>query len=73
QALPAGWASVVEALRAASVQAGGSTVVEECPPQLRANIDVWGTAPDAAPIMRRLKELFDPLGVLNPGRYVGGI
>lgn len=73
QAQPARWASVIEALRSASVQGGGSTVVEECPPQLRAAIDVWGATPEALPIMRRLKEMFDPQGVLNPGRYVGGI
>ena len=73
QAQPTSWASVIETLRDASVQAGGSTVVEECPLQLRGAIDVWGAAPEAMPIMGRLKELFDPQGVLNPGRYVGGL
>ena len=70
---PTAWASVVEVLRRASVRAGGSTVVEDCPPQLKAHMDVWGPAMGAIAIMRRLKEQFDPQGVLNPGRYFGGM
>lgn len=36
-------------------------------------IDAWGTAGDALPLMRRVKQQFDPKAILNPGRYVGGI
>ncbi|MGH7355253.1 MAG: FAD-linked oxidase C-terminal domain-containing protein [Candidatus Rokuibacteriota bacterium] len=29
--------------------------------------------PGALAVMRALKAEFDPLGVLNPGRFVGGL
>jgi glycolate oxidase FAD binding subunit len=37
-------------------------------------VDVWGPTGDAElAVMRRLKLEFDPTGVLNPGRFVGGL
>ena len=35
--------------------------------------DAWGGAGDSLAIMRALKQQFDPLGTLNPGRFVGGV
>ena len=52
---------------------GGSVVVETAPPEVKRRIDVWGDLPEGIEIMRRIKEEFDPLGILNPGRFVGGI
>ncbi|NQW23906.1 MAG: FAD-binding oxidoreductase [SAR202 cluster bacterium] len=52
---------------------GGSAVVEQCPLPIKGNIDVWGDAPDSLAIMRRIKDKFDPAGILNPGRFLGGI
>ena len=40
---------------------------------LKAKIDVWGQTRTDLVVMRRLKEKMDPFGVLNPGRFVGGI
>jgi FAD/FMN-containing dehydrogenase len=34
---------------------------------------VFGDPPEALPLMRTLKQRFDPAGVLNPGRFVGRI
>ena len=48
-------------------------MVEHCPVSLKKQIDVWGGQPEAIEIMRRLKRKFDPAGILNPGRFVGGI
>jgi glycolate oxidase FAD binding subunit len=42
-------------------------------PALRADLDAWGEPPSTLATMRALKERFDPLGVLAPGRFVGGI
>ena len=59
--------------REVAKEAGGSAVVEHCPFSLKRQIDVWGGHPRGIEIMRRIKQKFDPLGILNPGRFVGGI
>lgn len=60
-------------VRALSASLGGHTVVERAPTNAKAGLDVWGPESDSTVLMRRLKEEFDPAGVLNPGRFVGGI
>ena len=61
-------------LRAALADEGGALVVERAPGAAKAELDVWGpVAPEALAIMERLKREFDPEGVLNPGRFVGGL
>jgi glycolate oxidase FAD binding subunit len=52
---------------------GGTLVVLSCPREIKARFDVWGSPGDALPLMRRVKEQLDPNGILNPGRFVGGI
>ena len=64
---------VLESLRAALRESGGSLVVLRCPPEIKAKIDIWGTQGDALPLMRRIKGQFDPANILNPKRFVGGI
>ncbi len=58
-------------LRARLRELGGSVVVEQCPLALKQQVDVWDVDPQALEIMRRLKQRFDPLGALNPGRFAG--
>jgi glycolate dehydrogenase FAD-binding subunit len=48
-------------------------VVEHAPAEAKAGLDVWGDVGPALGPMRRLKEELDPRGILNPGRFVGGI
>ena len=60
-------------LRAHVARAEGSVVVLQAPLDIKDGIDVWGPIGDALPLMRRVKERFDPAGILNPGRFVGGI
>ncbi|PKB63950.1 MAG: hypothetical protein BZY80_04675 [SAR202 cluster bacterium Io17-Chloro-G2] len=52
---------------------GGNAIVERCPPAVKRNIDVWGEPSQSIEIMRRIKKRFDPSGILNSGRFVGGI
>jgi glycolate oxidase FAD binding subunit len=53
---------------------GGSLVVDRIPPALKRDFDVWGPIPAGAlALMRRIKHEFDPRGILNPGRFVGGL
>jgi len=54
-------------------EAGGSSVVENAPVDIKHNIDVWGKPGADVTLMRQIKEQFDPKGLLNPGRFVGRI
>ena len=53
--------------------AGGHLNIERCPPAIKAEMDVWDGAGAPVDIMRSMKEQYDPQGLLNPGRFVGGI
>jgi glycolate oxidase FAD binding subunit len=43
-------------------------VVLRAPVAVKRQLDVWGSAPDAAGIVRALKHAFDPSAILNAGR-----
>ena len=66
-------ADTILEVRAAAAARGGSLFVARVPPGITSRLDVWGDPGDALPLMRRVKEQFDPRGCLNPGRFVGGI
>jgi glycolate oxidase FAD binding subunit len=51
----------------------GTVVIQEAPYHLKSRVDVWGEIGAALQVMERLKSLFDPNCILNPGRFVGGI
>ncbi|MBN8721540.1 MAG: FAD-binding oxidoreductase [Acidobacteria bacterium] len=36
-------------------------------------LDTWGTPPASVMLMKTIKNKLDPLNILNPGRFVGGI
>jgi glycolate oxidase FAD binding subunit len=60
---------LVGKLRPAAVQKGGSLVIlsstlEGLTPHL-----VWGGRTDATVLLERIKQKFDPRGILNPGRF----
>lgn len=66
-----GYANVegdLEGLRTAMERDGGSLVILG-----KSKLDSWGSPADALPLMRAVKEQFDPKGTLNPGRFAGGI
>jgi glycolate oxidase FAD binding subunit len=77
-ALPGhGAAPQIEAALAAARDAAhageGSAVLAAAPIFAREGRDVFGEPPPSLALMRRLKAELDPKGVLNPGRFVGGI
>ena len=63
----------VDDLRNWVVRHGGSLVILSAPPAIKAIVDVWGPIGNPLPLMRTLKQQFDPQGCLNPGRFVGKI
>jgi glycolate oxidase FAD binding subunit len=44
--------------------------VDAAPAEAKRHFDVYGPAPSALPVLRALKERFDPRRVLAPGRFV---
>lgn len=66
-------ANSLKAARDALAALGGFLVVLDVPAPVRERVDVWGPPADGLGVMRRLKTAFDPKGVLNPGRFVGGM
>jgi glycolate oxidase FAD binding subunit len=49
-----------------------SAVVVHAPPAVRDLVDLWGPVP-ALPLMRAVKDQFDPGHRMAPGRFAGGI
>ncbi len=61
------------ALRQNCTSLGGHVVVEKVRTDIKKSMDVWGYQSPALEIMKKIKKAFDPKGLLNPGRFVGGI
>jgi glycolate oxidase FAD binding subunit len=72
EATPAALADVLKTLRAKLEAMGGSVMIAYAPSTMPA-LDAWGDPGDALPLMRALKQQFDPKSTLNPGRFVGGL
>lgn len=52
---------------------GGSVVVHRAPLAVKKRVEAWGPAGDKEPLIRRVKQRFDPGGTMNPGRFIGGL
>jgi len=68
-----GTINLVQRVRASTEALGGAMVVERCPSSVKGQIDVWGAPKDDFDLMRKLKTLWDPKGILSPGRFVGSL
>jgi len=62
-----------EEIFAAADAVGGRAVIEWCPTELKREVNVWGPTRGDFELMKRMKKVFDPVGILAPGRFVGGI
>ena len=51
----------------------GRMIIEQCPSEIKAQFDVWDCIGESLFIMRSMKKQYDPTGILNPGRFAGGI
>ncbi len=52
---------------------GGNSTIPWCPSEWKGALNVWGPEREDLPLMRKVKSVFDPQGILAPGRFVGGI
>jgi glycolate oxidase FAD binding subunit len=59
--------------RGLRIPAVGHGVVEFAPPAYRATAELWPSQGSDFAMMKRVKEMFDPLGLLNRGRLYGHI
>ena len=58
---------------AAGATLGANVTIPWCPSEWKSALKVWGPErPDLAQ-MRKVKKVFDPLGIFSPGRFIGGI
>jgi glycolate oxidase FAD binding subunit len=57
----------------AALRRGANAVVHALPLPSRAEVDVWGPPPPSFPLMQAMKNNFDPHGLCNPGRFIGGL
>lgn len=62
-----------ESILAETDRNGGRAIVEWCRANIQEKINIWGPWKEDFEAMRRLKAEFDPRGILNPGRFYGGI
>lgn len=67
------YVQVVEELREIWTRRGGSVVVRSAQPSFKERVEAWGPMGSRLELTRRVKEKFDPRGVMNPGRFAGGI
>jgi glycolate oxidase FAD binding subunit len=60
------WRTLVRAV-------GGQALIESAPLAVKERVPVWDDPGPSLRIMQRIKSQLDPNGLLNPGRFVGGI
>lgn len=73
-AIPQSDAASADAIRAAVAESGGHATLIRAPEELRAAVPVFEPQTGGlAALSARIKESFDPLGILNPGRMYAGV
>jgi glycolate oxidase FAD binding subunit len=68
-----GLRAFVEGLRADAENREGAVTVLDGWPELGRQFDAWGGHRTDFGLIRTVKKKFDPQGIMNPGRYVGGL
>jgi glycolate oxidase FAD binding subunit len=63
----------IAGLQNTAAELGGTSVVPFAPLDFKKRLSVWGPLRPDAELMRRMKTVFDPAGILAPGRHAGGV
>ena len=66
-------ADTLTQLRQRAMDVKGNLIIEAAPPELKKQIDVWGSIGSTRNLMKQVKTKFDVGSVLNPGRFVSSI
>ena len=66
-------AAALMQLRQTVMSRQGNLIIEVAPPELKRHIDVWGSVEGTLNLMKQIKAKLDPIGLLNPGRFVSSI
>jgi glycolate oxidase FAD binding subunit len=66
-------ATATDAILAACAELAGHSTIPWSPAEWKCKLKIWGLPRADFAEMQKLKRAFDPLGVLSPGRFVGGI
>jgi glycolate oxidase FAD binding subunit len=66
-------ARAIERIQAACARLEGHATIPWCPTEWKASLKIWGLERSDLAQMRKLKAVFDPNGILSPGRFVGGL
>jgi len=61
----------LEELLQLSRKAGGNTVIQNAPTDLKPKLKIWGETGSDFVAMKRLKKQLDPNSVMSPGRFIG--
>jgi glycolate oxidase FAD binding subunit len=63
-------AEIIGPLRQLARSCRGNLIVLNCDATWKRDLRVWGDPEPSWPLMKRLKDQLDPLGRLNPGRFL---
>ena len=66
-------AAFLEELLQLSGKAGGNTIIQNAPTDMKPKLKIWGETASDFVAMELLKKQLDPNGVMSPGRFVGGL
>jgi glycolate oxidase FAD binding subunit len=66
-------ASAIDKLRNHALGIGGNLIVEFATTEVKRQIDIWGPIGSGIKLMKQIKARLDPIGLLNPGRFVSEI
>lgn len=64
---------ITENIRDKVKKHSGYSVIENSGTFDKNKLNIWGDIPESFPLMRKLKSEFDPVNILNSGRFIGGI